>query len=342
MLSEGWNESNGTERSVAVKINCRSRLVVAGMLVFAMSVPADAQTRIERNVVYGMYSGTALLLDVHHPPAPNGYGIVFIPGSGWGASLDFSARPLKESSQVEMYVPPLTQAGYTVFVINHRAAPRFRYPAPVEDAQRAVRFIRHNAAGYGIDPARIGGVGGSSGGYLISMLATMDGIGDPKASDPVSRESTKLQCAITRAAPVDLLQMSPGDSADAGDHDATALFLGFRPKGLRSMPKDSTEYEIAWAASPINYVSADDASFLLLHGDADRTVPLHQSETMAAALKDAGVSATLIRIEGGGHGPTFPGATNPPDYHAVIVNWLDRCVRNAVSAPVKPVPIDGR
>jgi acetyl esterase/lipase len=114
---------------------------------------------VDSNVVYGMYSGAALLLDVHHPTKPNGFGVVFIPGSGWTAPLGYSAPPLKQSEQVAMYVPSLTEAGYTVFAITHRATPSFRYPAQLEDAERAVRFVRANAAKYGIDPARIGGAG---------------------------------------------------------------------------------------------------------------------------------------------------------------------------------------
>src|SRR5262245_17621352 len=175
------------------------RIVAAGLFVLAGSVTSAAQARIETNVVYGMYSGTALLLDVHYPARPNGFGIVFIAGSGWNAPLGYSAAPLKESSQVEMYAPSLTQAGYTVFAITHRATPIFRYPSPLEDVQRAVRFIRHNAAKYGISPTRIGGSGGSSGGHLISMLGTMDGAGDPSDPDPVNRESAKLQCIVARA-----------------------------------------------------------------------------------------------------------------------------------------------
>lgn len=303
------------------RIRC---IVVAGLVLLALSVPVIAQARVETNVVYGMYSGTALLLDVHYPEQPNGFGIVFIPGSGWNAPLGYAATPLKESPQVAMYVPSLTQAGYTVFAITHRATPTFRYPAPLEDVQRAVRFIRYNAAKYGINPARIGGSGGSSGGHLVSMLATMDGTGDPNDPDPVNRESAKLQCITTRAAPIDLRQMSPSIVADA-----LALFLGAR--AVESMPKTSIEYKTAWAASPINYVSADAAPFLLVHGDADRSVPFHQSEMMEAALKKAGVPVKLVRIEGGDHGPTFPGATNPPDYKAEMVKWFDTYLRKAVA-----------
>ena len=114
-------------------------LVVAALVLCGLSATASAQSRVDTNVVYGMYSGAALLLDVHYPARPNGFGIIFIPGSGWSAPLGYAAAPLKESNQVEMYVPSLIQAGYTVFVITHRATPTFRYPAPLEDAQRAER-----------------------------------------------------------------------------------------------------------------------------------------------------------------------------------------------------------
>jgi acetyl esterase/lipase len=307
-----------------MSLNRIRHIAVAGLVLLALSVTVAARSRVETNVVYGMYSGTALLLDVHYPEQPNGFGIVFIPGSGWTAPLGYAATPLKESRQVEMYVPSLTHAGYTVFAITHRATPTFRYPAPLEDAQRAVRFIRYNAAKYGINPTRIGGSGGSSGGHLVSMLGTMDGTGDASDPDPVNRESAKLQCITVRAAPTDLLRMSPSIIADV-----VALFLGARV--VESTPKTSMEYKTAWAASPINYVSVDAAPFLLVHGDGDRSVPFHQSELMEAALRKAGVPVKLIRIEGGDHGPMFPGATNPPDYKAEMVKWFDTYLRKSVS-----------
>jgi len=309
---------------IQVSIKCLRRVLVLGLLLLAQSLTAAAQARVEKNVIYGMYSGMALLLDVHYPARQNGFGIVFIPGSGWSAPLSYSATPLKESPQVAMYVPSLTEAGYTVFAITHRATPTFRYPAAVEDVQRAVRFVRHNAARYGINPARIGGSGGSSGGHLVSLLGTMDGAGDPNDPDPVNRESAKLQCAVGRAAPADLSQMSPSNGLAA-----VSLFLGVAAN--QPMQKNSTEYKTAWAASPINYVSPDDPPFLLVHGDADLVVPFRQSEMMEAALKEAGVPVKLIRIEGGGHGPTFDGAKNPPDYKAEIVKWLDTHLRKAAA-----------
>jgi acetyl esterase/lipase len=295
-------------------------LVAAGFLLLGLSDTASAQSRVDRNVVYGMYSGTALLLDVHYPAKPNGFGVIFIPGSGWSAPLGYAAPPLKESDQVGMYVPSLTEAGYTVFAITHRATPTFRYPAQLEDAQRAARFVRANATKYGINPARIGGAGGSSGAHLVSMLGTMGAPGDASDPDPVNRESARLQVIVARAAPLDLLQMTPSTGTAA-----LALLLGSRV--VETTPKTSVEYKAAWNASPINYVSADSSPFLLIHGDADKTVPFRQSEMMEAALKKAGVPVKLVTVTGGDHGPTFPGAINPPDYKGEMVKWFDVYLR---------------
>ena len=124
---------------------------------------------------------------------------------------------------------------------------------------------------------------------------------------------------------IDLLRMNP-----SGGAAVLALLLGANV--TEATPKTSAEYKAAWAASPINYVSKDDPPTLLVHGDADRTVPFNQSELMEAALRTAGVPVQLIRIEGGDHGPTFPGARNPPDYKAAMVKWFDEHLRRALSS----------
>src|SRR5215467_11896987 len=186
-----------------------------------VAVTLAAAPRIESNVICGMYSGLALLMDVYYPENPNGYGVVFISGSGWHAPLEYNAEPLSKGSQGKLYAPRLTAAGYTVFSISHRAAPRFRYPAAVEDVQRAARYVRYHAAQYNLRADRIGAVGGSSGGHLVLMLVQMDGKGDPQDADPVNRESAKVQCVVARAAPADLAAM-----ARSGGGGAITSFIG--------------------------------------------------------------------------------------------------------------------
>jgi acetyl esterase/lipase len=288
------------------------------LLVFSAWSSLQA-ARVEKNVIYGMHSGLALLMDVHVPPQPNGYGVIVIAGSGWHMPLAYGSGGLKERAASTRYVERLLGAGYTLFAINHRAAPSFRYPAAVEDAQRAVRFVRHHAKDYGIDPARIGGFGGSSGGHLVSMLGTLDGAGDAEDQDPVNRQSSRLQCVVAAAAPSDL-----GRIRTERGLAAVTSFVGMPAPGAGP---GSTEHKTFRGASPVTHVSADDAPMLLMHGDADETVPFEQSELMDAALRQAGVEVTLLRIAGAGHGVNFEGATNPPDYLGEMVRWFDRHLR---------------
>ncbi len=288
-------------------------------LVMTTAAQNVAAAKTERNVVYGMYSGLALTLDVYTPEQPNGYGVIFIHGSGWSRELNADAAQLKEGEQTKIYGEPLVKAGYTVFAINHRAAPRFRYPAQVEDAQRAVRFVRYHAKRFGIDPAHIGAVGGSSGGHLVSMLGTMDGKGEANDPSPINRESAKVQCVVARAAPLDFVQMWK----DVGTAIGSIPLFGF---GLGT-DQNSLEYKQYVEASPITYVTADDAPFLLLHGDADKVVPYNQSEVFESALRKARVPVKLIRVVGGAHGPKFDGAVNPPDYIGEMLAWLKQYLK---------------
>jgi acetyl esterase/lipase len=277
---------------------------------------------VERNVVYGMVSGLALLMDVYRPEAPNGYGIVYVNGSGWHAPLAYDAVPLKETPLGMPYIHAMRDAGYAVFAVNHRQAPRFRYPAAVEDVQRAVRFVRHHADRFGIRADRIGACGGSSGGHLVSLLGTLPGDGDPADIDPINHESARVQCVVARAAITDL-----ATCAGYRVEPMIADFLGMLLSKLEGAPRQPQEEATYRDSSPLHQVSANSAPFLLIHGDKDATVPFEQSERMLTALSTAGVRAELLRIPGAGHGPSFPGAVNPPDYLGATVSWFDEHLR---------------
>jgi len=286
-----------------------SRIVAAGVCLFLVSCTGTALAqRVDRNVIYGMYSGLALLMDVHYPETPNGFGVIFVPGSGWNAPLGWNARPLKDSANPQRFLA----AGYTVFAVNHRASSRFQYPAPLEDVQRAVRFIRTNAAMYRINPDAIGGFGGSSGGHLVSMLGLQDGRGTPDDPDPVNRSSSRIQAVVAVMAPGDLRKIKTPDGAVA-----VALLTGGR------LNSEGGRYA---EASPVTYVSQDDPPVLLIHGDADPVVPFEQSQLMEGALKAAGVQVKLIPVAGGTHAGGFgfkPGDPRAPDMFGEAIKWFD-------------------
>jgi acetyl esterase/lipase len=272
----------------------------------------DAYTR---NVVFGMYSGLALLMDVHHPAQANGYGLIVVPGSGWTAKQTYDAAPLTAlSSSVRFFLPTLIGAGYTLFVVNHRNGPRFHYPAAVEDVQRAVRFIRYHAGTYGIDPRRIGAVGYSSGAYLAALLGVLNGEGDADDPDPVNRVNARAQCVVAAATPADLTKYRSPE---------WAVFMGQAVGGVSPDPIAVRAYR---QASPVTHVSSSSAPILLLHGDNDVIVPFAMAEAMEVAMKRAGAEVKLIRLPGGSHDFAGEAAARPdwPDVFGESVEWLER------------------
>ena len=292
--------------------------------------PAAPAVAVERNVIFGMYSGLALVMDVYRPAKANGAGIIAIQGSGWYSQMRYDAIPISARAGVQNYARELSAAGYTVFAINHRAAPRFRFPAPLEDAQRAVRFVRAHAAEYGVDPARIGAFGSSSGGHLCELLGTLDAPGLPDSEDAVERQSAKVRAVVVLFAPSDLRTLwSPAERA------AHIALMGFEyldpakrlPGSVRADEAENLEYQ---RASPVAHVSADDAPLLMMHGDADDIVPIEQSTRMEAALAAAGVAARFIRVAGGKHGENFgleKGDPRLPDQYGEARRWFDEYLK---------------
>src|SRR5690606_27803969 len=114
-------------------------------------------------IVYGQRGGQDLTFELARPRHPNGAGVVVMVSGSW------KSRP--ESFDIWLTAPFLRR-GYTVFAVSHRSQPEASVQETVADVNRAVRFIRHHAADYGIDPGRLGVTGGSSGGQLSLMLAT--------------------------------------------------------------------------------------------------------------------------------------------------------------------------
>ena len=261
-------------------------------------------------------------MHAYRPDRPNGIGILHIAGSGWHSPLAADAPQQKASRQVEVFGAPLVKAGYTVFAVNHRTAPLNKYPAQLEDVERAVRFIRAHAARWSIDPERMGGIGGSSGGHLTLMLGVFSTTGDPQDPDPVNRESARLQAIVPWAAPTDLVMLN----GEYGQGTFGSLF------GMRLMardPQSSRQFKAYRDASPIHHVSPDDPPALLIHGDADRVVPLRHSEMIAARMRATDIAVEVLVIPGGGHGALFPGeSADAPDYAQAAVDWFDRHLRD--------------
>src|SRR5262245_30824378 len=161
----------------------RSLVAAAAMLILA--APASAQeanyTRID-DVIYGRKHGMALTMDIFSPKEKaNGKGVIFCVSGGWVSN--------KPGSGVSGYFKAFLDRGYVVFAVVHGSQPKFTIPEVLEDMHRAVRFIRHNAKKYNVDPEKLGIAGGSAGGHLSLMQGCAPKPGNPGASDPIERES---------------------------------------------------------------------------------------------------------------------------------------------------------
>jgi len=255
----------------------------------AAFVPEAAQ--IERDVVYGRAGGVELKLDVYHPKQPAAGArpaAVYVHGGGWqGGDKGGGAGMLA--------VNELLGRGYLVASINYRLAPAFPFPAQIEDAKCAIRYLRAHARQYQLDPERIGAWGGSAGGHLAALLGTADAGAGFDTSGGWTNQSSRVQAVVDLFGPADL---------------AAGVGLGNSRVGRAVFGAQSADDPVLKKASPVSYVTKDDPPFLILHGDQDRVVPLAQSERLAAALRQAGVSVSLVVVTNAGHG--FAPAGGPP------------------------------
>jgi acetyl esterase/lipase len=155
------------------------------------------QPSVTMDVVYGHKDGLALTLDVHRPAHPNGAGLISIVSGGWQSSV--------EMAQIfTQAYPPLMEKGFTVFAVRHGSWPRYPLSSIVADMRRSVRFIRQHAKEYDVDPNRIGVFGSSAGGHLALLLGTTGDAGDPSATDPMLRESSRVAAVVANFPPTDL------------------------------------------------------------------------------------------------------------------------------------------
>jgi acetyl esterase/lipase len=167
-----------------------------------------------------------------------------------------------------------------------------------EDMHRAVRYVRHHAAEYGIDPERLGVTGGSAGGHLSLLLVTRGGPGLADAADAVDRESSAVQAAAIFYPVTDLLNL--GDSTE-NLHDGgppKSFVKGFGPNATNLAVWKVIGHEL----SPIFYVSSNLPPTLIYHGDADTLVPLDQSQRYQVEARKLGNTVELVVHPGGKHG----------------------------------------
>ena len=287
--------------------------------VDARGADAQAHSR-QKDVVYGRKHGVALTMDVFTPEKnANGAAAVFVVSGGWVSAhefIDFAGPG---------FLHELLGRGYTVFAVVHGSQPKYTIPEILQDLHRAVRFVRHNAAAYKIDPDRVGIYGGSAGGHLSLMQATAGDNGDAAAKDPVERASSRVQAVACFYPPTDFLNYGKEGEVALGRGVLSGFAAPFDfheldPKSKTFVPvrDEAKVLEIGRKISPVNHASGDDPPTLIIHGDADKLVPIQQAETMVKKLSEAGVEAKLVTKAGAAHG--WPDQAKDM---VLIADWFD-------------------
>jgi len=213
-----------------------------------------------------------------YPPASgkaNGAAVIICPGGGYGR--------LSMMHEGQQYAAWLSTLGVTSFVLKYRMS-QFGHPAPLQDVLRAVRLVRSRATQLGLNPARIGVMGSSAGGHLAASAGTL-------FDHPLGRTGAALDAVSAR--PDFMMLMYPvitmeGPAAHAGSR--TGL-LGAAPT-VQAVRLMSVEQQVSAATPPT----------LLVHTQADKSVPAENSILFYQALTRAGVPAEMYLFEQGGHG----------------------------------------
>jgi acetyl esterase/lipase len=243
-------------------------------------------TTVHRDLAYVTGGHPRQKLDLYLPPAAGPRPlVVYIHGGAFRMGDKTEHPPLEYLAD-----------GYALAALNYRLSQHALFPAQIEDCKAAVRWLRAHADTYGLDPDRFAAGGASAGGHLAAMVGTTGH--SPEFDVGKHRDvSSRVQAVLDYFGPTDFLQMDahrlPGGMVhDTPDSPESQLVGG---------PIQDNPEKVA-RANPITYVTADAPPFLIVHGSDDPLVPHHQSELLAAALREAGVPVTFYTVEGGGHG----------------------------------------
>jgi len=262
------------------------------LIPFMISAPLFSAP-VKRNIEYGRVGAIPLLLDACQPDGDGPFpAIIIVHGGGWiGGHREYSVQPLFD---------PLTKSGFAWFSISYRLATNvMQLGVAVQDVQTAVDHVRANARAYNIDPDRIAILGESAGAHLASLA--------------VERSPKDVAAIVALYPPSDLVSLV---------RNARAIPDSIR-QAVKAFGMEEVIVSYLREMSPIEHIKPGLPPFLLVHGTQDSVVPYDQSKQMLMRLRDSGVEAELITVDGGGHGLRgWEMSTVYSGYRAKVIDWL--------------------
>lgn len=247
------------------------------------STTVPENVRAHFDVVYAQYGERKLLADFFTPVTPKTAlpAVVVVHGGGW----------LKgDKSKFRALAIDLAKRGYVTMAIEYRLGGESLFPAAIHDCNAAVRYLRANADTYGIDPQRIGAVGGSAGGHLVGLMATGHDQQALQGEGGLQKVSSKLQAAIVMAGPMQISTGSVAERARKNPQAANATHW------IGPIDQAFEHYELADA---YRHISSDDPPILFMAGEHDNP---ERNQPSREKLTQAGIATGIKIYKDGKHG----------------------------------------
>ncbi|HMV81664.1 MAG TPA: alpha/beta hydrolase [Blastocatellia bacterium] len=271
----------------------QSLLIAAWLCCALFAVAAKAELR--KDIEFAKPDGVSLTLDAFVPEGAGPFPTVIIVHGGGFARGD-------KQTYVPPLFEPLSQAGFTWFTINYRLHPQVKFPAPIDDVEAAISFVKAHAKEYKVDLKRVVLMGESAGGSLVSFVGVRN------------KSAIKLAAVVPFYGVHDWQQRAEEDAAGKGGasiwRDFFSVPQGSSPEAVKRMRE----------VSAATYIKKGLPPFLLIHGTKDEQVNYQQSVVMQQRMKQAGNVCDLITVEGGPHGMGV--ITKFPDTQVKMIAWL--------------------
>ncbi len=271
----------------------RVRIILTSALLYAAEgaaargdSPGELKVRTAYNLIYNQVGATELKLDLVRPAEGEGPfpAVVVIHGGAWR---------MGQKSLMRGMLMQFARRGYVAIAPQYRFCPKETFPAQVHDVKAAVRWLKAHAAEYQVDAAHIGAVGFSAGGHLALMLGVTGPENGLEGDAPPGSPDTRIQAVVNYFGPTDLTAA-----------DFPAITRSWNRDFLGGTPEEKPE--TAARASPVTYVTKDDAPILSFQGTSDQFVPASQAIKLAEAQARAGVPGRVELLVGARHGFDTP------------------------------------
>jgi acetyl esterase/lipase len=230
------------------------------------------RVRVVPALPFARYGDRTLFLDLYLPAHPSRQpipGAIVIRGGGWMVG---------DRHRFAHVASALAERGIAATSIEYRTADVAAFPGAIQDVKAAVRWMRANAAQYGIDPHAIGAIGGSSGAHMALLVGLSAGVAEFEGAGGHDDTSSVVQAVVAMATPADLLALGKDNTS------AVAKFLHATPE------EDRAKWQFA---SPVNHITSKGPRVLLLQGASDDSVPVSQSVDFARHYRAAGNTAEV-------------------------------------------------